>query len=197
MAMRADFRLLRTQAFRIVLIYVVLFALSVGALLFFTYWNTRRTLDEQNDQIIAAEITGLSEQYQRLGLRGLAETIISRSQHAGLSFYILADQDHHILAGNLDSWPTIHDTGGFVEFDYERRIGGAAGSVPEVRRARGKLFPLQDNLQLLVAQDVHDRDLTQRMFTTTLPSTVALILVMGLAMSANCTSRWRKKNMSP
>jgi signal transduction histidine kinase len=184
MAMRADFRLLRTQAFRIVLIYVVLFALSVGALLFFTYWDTRRTLDEQNDQIIAAEITGLSEQYQRLGLRGLAETIISRSQHAGLSFYILADQDHHILAGNLDSWPTIHDTGGFVEFDYERRIGGAAGSTLEVRRARGKLFPLQDNLQLLVAQDVHDRDLTQRMFTTTLPSTVALILIMGLAGGA-------------
>jgi len=31
-----------------------------------------------------------------------------------------------------------------------------------------------------VAQDVHDRDLTQRMFTTTLPWTVALILVFGL-----------------
>ena len=36
------------------------------------------------------------------------------------------------------------------------------------------------NFYLLVAQDVHDRDLTQRMFTTTLPWTVALILVFGL-----------------
>jgi signal transduction histidine kinase len=33
---------------------------------------------------------------------------------------------------------------------------------------------------LLVAQDVHDRDLVQRMFTTTLPWTVALILLFGL-----------------
>ena len=39
--MRAVLRLLRTQAFRIVLAYVLLFAVSVSALLFFTYWNTR------------------------------------------------------------------------------------------------------------------------------------------------------------
>jgi methyl-accepting chemotaxis protein len=31
----------------------------------------------------------------------------------------------------------------------------------------------------LVAQDVHDRDLTERMFTTTLPWTVVLILILG------------------
>ena len=52
-------RLIRTQAFRIVLLYALLFALSVTALLGFTYWNTRRTLDAQADQIIQAEITGL------------------------------------------------------------------------------------------------------------------------------------------
>ena len=33
---------------------------------------------------------------------------------------------------------------------------------------------------LLVAQDVHDRYLTERMFTTTLPWTVVLILLLGL-----------------
>ena len=175
--MWASFRLLRTQAFRIVLVYVVLFAFSVAALLFFTYWNTRRTLDAQTDQIIEAEITGLAEQYQRLGLRGLAESVISRSQHAGQSIYILADDQHHILAGNLNFWPTITQTpGNFIEFDYERDVN----RVPEVQRARGKLFALQDNFLLLVAQDVHDRDLTQRMFTTTLPWTVVLILVLGL-----------------
>jgi signal transduction histidine kinase len=179
--MWASFRLLRTQAFRIVLIYVVLFVVSVAALLFFTYWNTRRTLDAQTDQIIEAEITGLAEQYQRLGLRGLAESVISRSLHAGQSIYLLADYQHHILAGNLNAWPTItQNPGNFIEFDYERDINRA----PEVRRARGKLFALQDNFLLLVAQDVHDRDLTQHMFTTTLPWTVGLILVLGLSGGA-------------
>jgi len=177
--MRAALRLLRTQAFRIVLAYVLLFAVSVSALLFFTYWNTRRTLDAQTDQIIEAEITGLSEQYQRQGLHGLGESVMGRSLHGGQAIYLLTDNSHRVLAGNLDIWPEITaDTGNFVEFDYVRRVNG----VPETRRARGRLFllPQSGNYYLLVAQDVHDRDLTQRMFTTTLPWTVALILVLGL-----------------
>jgi len=177
--MRAVLRLLRTQAFRIVLAYVLLFAVSVSALLFFTYWNTRRTLDAQTDQIIEAEITGLSEQYQRQGLHGLGESVMGRSLHGGQAIYLLTDNAHRVLAGNLDIWPEITaNAGNFVEFDYVRRVNG----VPETRRARGRLFllPQSGNYYLLVAQDVHDRDLTQRMFTTTLPWTVALILVFGL-----------------
>src|SRR5215469_6489185 len=177
--MRAGYRLLRTQAFRIVLVYVLLFAVSVSALLFFTYWNTRRTLDAQSDQIIEAEITGLSEQYQRLGLRGLGESVMSRSLHAGQELYLLTDNEHRILAGNLDSWPAITaNNGNFVEFDYERRVNGQ----PETRRARGRIFtlPQPGDFYLLVAQDVHDRYITQRLYTTTLPWTVALILLFGL-----------------
>ena len=175
--MRAGFRLLRTQAFRIVLVYVLLFAVSVSALLFFTYWNTRRTLDAQTDQIIEAEITGLSEQYQRLGLRGLGESVMSRSLRARDELYLLTDSEHRPMAGNLDIWPAITvNPGNFVEFDYERRINGVA----ETRRARGRLFTLAGNFYLLVAQDVHDRDLTQRLYTTTLPWTVGLILLFGL-----------------
>jgi signal transduction histidine kinase len=178
---RASFGLLRTQAFRIVLVYVLLFAFSVSALLFFTYWNTRRTLDAQTDQIIEAEITGLNEQYLRLGIRGLDESVMYHSLHPGQGeLYILADAQHRVLAGNLDSWPSItNDPGNFVEFDYERRLSG----IQDSRRARGRLFPLQTpggDFYLLVAEDVHDRDLTQRMFTTTLPWTVALILMFGL-----------------
>ena len=96
--MRAVLRLLRTQAFRIVLAYVLLFAVSVSALLFFTYWNTRRTLDAQTDQIIEAEITGLSEQYQRQGLHGLGESVMGRSLHGGQAIYLLTDNSHRVLS---------------------------------------------------------------------------------------------------
>ena len=84
----AGLRLIRTQAFRIVLLYALLFALSVTALLGFTYWNTRRTLDAQADQIIQAEITGLNEQYQRLGWQGLYESVVSRSTNPGQALYL-------------------------------------------------------------------------------------------------------------
>src|ERR1700742_1283058 len=99
MATRIRFRLLRTQAFRIVLVYVALFAISVAALLFVTYWITRRTLDAQTDQIIEAEITGLEEQYQDKDLQGLIDSVITRTQHptTGLTFYVLADAVHRVI----------------------------------------------------------------------------------------------------
>jgi signal transduction histidine kinase len=175
--MRLSARLLRTQAFRIVLVYAALFAFSVAALLFFTYWNTRRVLDAQTDQTIQAEITGLNEQYQHLGLQGLYQTVVNRTQHAGQALYLLADHQHHIYAGNLDAWPTITDSGASsIEFDY------VPFGSSQTHRARGKLFAvLPSNYMLLVAQDLHDRDVIQRMFTTTLPWTVGAILLLGLA----------------
>src|SRR5690349_19599542 len=137
--MRAGYRLFQTQAFRIVLVYVLLFAFSVTALLFFTYWNTRRTLDAQTDQIIEAEITGLQEEWQHFGLQGLAETVRARTLHQGQSLYILSDGLHHTIAGNLDSWPQVSNSpGDMVEFDYERPVDGKL----EGRRARGRVYAL-------------------------------------------------------
>jgi len=183
-------RLLRSQAFRILIIYLVLFAASAVALVAFSYWNTRRALDAQTDQTIEAEITGLSEQYQRLGLRGLVDVIISRSIHGDHGLYLLTDAVHRPLAGNLDGWPQIQSQSGhFIEFDYERRFG----SETERRRARGRAFALTGGFQLLVARDVHERYETVRLFTTTLPWTVGLMLLLGFIgggfVSRNILSR--------
>jgi signal transduction histidine kinase len=168
--------LFQTQAFRIVLVYVLLFAFSVTALLFFTYWNTRRTLDDQTDQIIEAEITGLQEEYRHFGLPGVVEAVRSRTLHQGQSLYVLSDESHHYLAGNLNSWPPLSGSlGETVEFAFERPVDGKL----ETRQARGRVYALPGDYLLLVAQDVHDRYLTERMFTTTLPWTVLLILLLG------------------
>ena len=186
---------LRTQAFRIVLIYVFVFAVSATVLVGFTYWNTERALDAQTDQIIDAEILGLSEQYQRLGLRGLADVVVSRSLNGGSGLYLLADGVGRTLAGNLDEWPrrVAHD-GEFIEFDYDRRVQGQLVS----RRARGRAFALVGGFELLVARDVYERHLTKRLFTTTLPWSVGLMLLFGLVggalMSRNVLRRLEQIN---
>jgi signal transduction histidine kinase len=182
--------ILRTQAFRIVFVYVAVFALSVSALLAFTYWNTERALDAQTDQIIGAEIAGLSEQYQRLGLRGLADVVMSRSARGGPGLYLLLDRARQPIAGNLDGMPqNVNRQGVEIEFDYERRVEGNL----QRRRARGRLFQLMGGFELLVAQDVHERYLTEQLFSTTLPWTVGLMLLLGLVggglMSRNMLRR--------
>lgn len=174
--MRAP-RLLRTLAFRIVLAYVAVFALSSASIVAFTYWNTKRALDAETDQVIQAEIMGLSEQYQRLGLAGLTDVIISRSAHNSQTLYLLTGPRRRPIAGNLDGWPAVEaQSGDFIEFDYLRH----SGDTQETRRARGRIFRLTGGFQLLVARDVHERYESQRLFTTTLPWSVGLLLLLGL-----------------
>jgi len=55
--------LLRTSTFRLMAVYLVLFAVSVGAILGYVYWNTAVLLERQGDETIKAEIAGLAEQY--------------------------------------------------------------------------------------------------------------------------------------
>ncbi|HEX3810052.1 MAG TPA: HAMP domain-containing sensor histidine kinase [Rhizomicrobium sp.] len=174
-------KLLRTQAFRIVLVYLVLFAISVATVVAFTYWNTKRALDAQTDQIIEAESTGLSEQYQRQGLQGLTDVIVSRSSRGGPGLYLLTDHMGQVIAGNLDGWPKVkaHD-GDLVEFNYVRRNG----EQNEQRRARGRSFALAGGFDLLVARDVHERYETEHLFSRTLPWSIGLMVLLGLVGGA-------------
>ncbi len=169
--------LLRTVAFRIVLVYVVLFTISAAALVSFAYWNTARALNAETDQTVEAEIGDLSDQYQRQGLTGLTDIIISRSTRGGQALYLLTDDQRHFIAGNLDSWPqTEPASDDFVEFEYQRRVGNALQSY----RARGRVFALTGGFALLVARDVHERYETERLFTTALPWSIALMLLLGV-----------------
>ena len=174
--------LFRSQAFRIVLIYVILFGLSATGLIAFTYWNAKRALDAQGDQIIEAEIADLSNQYRQLDEDGLIQLIMSRSGPGANGLYLLADSSRYRIAGNLDRWPQgANGSGDFITFTYDRRI---KGSQIEERRARGRTFTLPSGDLLLVAQDVHDRDLMVRLFSTTVPWTLGLMLLLGLVGGA-------------
>ena len=174
--MRAP-NVLRTLAFRIVLIYLVVFALSATAIVAFTYWNTGRALDAQTDQANETEVASLSEHYERFGLGGLSDAIANRSIHGGPELYLLVDTQQRPIAGNLDAWPETSAAGGdLVEFDYERRVGSGS----ERRRARGRIFALTGGFQLLVARDVYERHETERYFTTTLPWSVGLVVLLGV-----------------
>ncbi len=170
-------KLLRTQAFRIVGIYLAIFAVSTLALVGFVYWNTSLVLDRETDETIEAEITGLEEQYSTLGLPGVTDAIIGRSARREQGIYLLANSNRRVLAGNLDGWPQVSTTnGGFVEFRYERRIGNAA----QLRSARGRIITLTQGFYLLVARDVEERRVLENVFKTALLWGAGLMIVLGL-----------------
>jgi signal transduction histidine kinase len=171
-------KLLRTQAFRIVGIYLAIFAVSTIALVGFVYWNTSLVLTRETDETIEAEITGLEEQYSSLGLPGVTDAIIGRSVRREQGIYLLANSNRQVLAGNLDGWPQVSNAnGGFIEFRYERRIGPA---TTELRSARGRIIVLAQGFYLLVARDVEERRVLENLFKTALLWGAGLMIVLGL-----------------
>lgn len=179
-------RILRTSTFRLALLYVALFGLSVLFLLAFLYWATVGYMARQTDETIAAEISGLAEQFRQRGLEGLARSIgdrIARNPQ-GTSIYLLADPSFRSVIGNIDRWPVVPEsTDGWLYFTMGERDSRRV----EAFRARARHFELPGGHHLLVGRDVEERENLQRLiaeaFAWGVAITVALALAGGLFMS--------------
>src|SRR5258708_38883105 len=101
-------RVVRTWTFRVVVLYIGLFGLSVLTLLGFIYVTTVGFIDRQINATITAEINGLSESYREHGLSGLVEVIDERiaADRAGESIYLLTAGAYHPVTANLPRWPS-------------------------------------------------------------------------------------------
>ena len=191
--------LFRTSTFRLALFYFGLFATSVLGLLGFVYWQTVVYADQQTNETIDAEITGLAEQYRQRGLSGLIEVINDRSQsgHSGSMLYLLADDRQRPLAGNLNRWPdaTVEPSGWMY---FPVKSGSSASAGKHVAQATS--FLLAGGYQLLVGRDLAERAaLTKRVegaLGWAAAFTLMLGLVGGLLMSRRVLARIEAINKS-
>ncbi len=185
-------KLFRTATFRLALLYIAVFSISVLVLLGFLYWSTARYMVRQNDATIEADISGLAERYQDAGLPGLKALILERMERkpGSYSLYLLAGPDFSPLVGNLEHWPDIQaPPEGWVSFSLRTRDE----NNNEVHPVRARLFRLEEGYYLLVGRDVHDLEKVQKQIGTSLmwglAITALLALVGGFAMSRSTMHR--------
>lgn len=188
--MRTLTKLLRTSTFRFAAIYLLLFAVSSGAILAYVYWNTAVLLERQIDEIIEAEITGLNEQYRQRGLDGLLRTVAERSTQSKDGLYLFTNYFGRRLAGNMDGVPKeVTGTSGWVEFPYSVQTNDRK----EKHRARAFHTQLRGGFTLIVGRDVEERlqfaNLIQQTLFWALVLTAALGLAGGLLLSRNFLKR--------
>ena len=170
-------RLLRTTTFRLALLYLALFLVSVLVLLSFVYWTTAGVATRQTDETIQAEVTGLAEQYRLRGLGGLSDIVTERSRNQRYSLYLLTGPGGFALAGNLTAWPEAEeDVLGWLDFEYRRQVGGEA----ETHHARARHLTLGSDFNLLVGRDVEERQRIEQVLRVSLAWAVALTLGLGL-----------------
>jgi signal transduction histidine kinase len=170
-------RLFRTTAFQLALLYMALFALSVGAISAFVYWSTLGYFERQTNAIIEAEINGLYEQYERQGLRGLADIINERVQRGTerRMLYLFADAIGRPIAGNLPPPPSLSSAEGpWVDFTLREESTGVETPV------RAALLRVGPGFWLLVGRDIRELAEIKRSLKRASAYGVSLTLVLAL-----------------
>ncbi|NIR32026.1 MAG: hypothetical protein GWN84_22520, partial [Gammaproteobacteria bacterium] len=113
-------RLLRTNAFRLSLLYACVFSLAGTAALAFTYWSTAEHMRERLEESLRAEAESLLDLYRARGPKALVEAVQRRSSvdasddehHRGHYYrlhYLLQAPDDTVAAGDPASWSVAAD----------------------------------------------------------------------------------------
>src|SRR4051795_402297 len=147
-------KLIRTTAFRLTLVYLLLFALFAASLLGYFAWNTRRLINEQITANVSSEIGELSDMFARRGLRGLVFTIENRALRPGANLYLVTTPNGQAVAGNVGSLaPGVMATGGWSETAY-RRLEEQDSTE---HRALVSVSELPGGFRLLIGRDLEER----------------------------------------
>jgi signal transduction histidine kinase len=147
-------KLIRTTAFRLTLVYLLLFALFAASLLGYFAWNTRRLITEQITTTVNGETSEISDIYSRRGLRGLVFTVESRALRPGANLYLVTTPAGQAIAGNVGSLaPGVMGTTGWSETAY-RRLEDQDNSD---HRALVNVTQLSGGFRLLIGRDLEER----------------------------------------
>src|SRR5713226_7538869 len=197
MLFRAALRLVRTHAFRLAILYFLVFAVSVIGVLFFVYWTSADFVERQTEATLDAEVTGLAEQYAQRGLSGLIQIVAARSagDRGDGMLYLVTNRDGQPLAGNITGWPAgVPVRAGSLSFRIDVPVKGQT----EIHPARGALFAIPDGYRLLVGRDISDATAFRERIKATLLWSGLVALGIGLAggtvMSRNMLRRVEQVN---
>src|SRR5215510_8728829 len=175
--MAAFGKLIRTTAFRLTLVYLLLFALFAASLLGYFAWNTQRLITEEITQTVNAETSEINEIYDRRGLVGLVRTIEYRALRPGANLYLVTTPTGQAVAGNVGSLaPGVMATRGWSETAY-RRIEDADDRD---HRALVYVTELANGFRLLIGRDLDERRRLFGIVAKAAQWSILIVVVLGL-----------------
>lgn len=183
-------KLFRTTAFKLSLVYLLIFVVFAFLALGYVAWNARRVFDNQVAGTIEAEVTGLAEQYRMGGIRRLVAIVDRRSREPGASLYLVTTPAGERIAGNVGALPPgTLDRPGLREIDYGRGDEGEARN----HRAIVRVYVLPAGFRLLVGRDVEERARLREVIRTAFGWSLGLVAVLAFLGGWFVTSRVLKR----
>ena len=176
--MTAFGKLIRTTAFRLTLVYLLLFAIFAASLLGYFAWNTRRMITEQIAETVNSELADLTTQFQSGGIRGLATAVEGRTLRPGANLYLVTTPQGQGVAGNVASLaPGVMDKPGWAETFYKR----LEETDTKDHFALVRVSQLSGGFRLLVGRDLEERRRLFGIVARAAQWSVLIVIALGLA----------------
>ncbi|MFD0915846.1 sensor histidine kinase [Pseudahrensia aquimaris] len=174
-------QLLRVTAFRLSLIYTVLFGLLAIALVAFVSYNTSRLVFSQIRSAAQEEVEELSTIYNFGGAGRLINSIERRSRAPGAYLYLISDPQGRIIAGNVKSVdPKVFAQNGWSETPF--KYDPLNSEIDGPHRAIAQVFDLPQGLRLLVGRDVGEANYFRTIMVQAIGLTLVLMVLAGLLL---------------
>jgi len=170
-------KLVRSTAFRLTLVYLLIFALYAAALLVYFALNTGRLITEQITETVDDEIAELTQQYTMGNWRQLTTIVENRSLRPGSSLYLVTAPNGQGIVGNVGSLaPGVIDKVGWSETVYRRLDEQETAQ----HNALVRVTQLSGGFRLLVGRDLEERARMREVIVAAARGSLALVVVLGL-----------------
>lgn len=176
-------RTIKTFTFRLALVYVGLFSLSVIILFGFIYTFAMKYIGDQVADSIRGQYFYLLNQYKEQGSEGLEKAIkeLVANDPEGTEIYLLVNKEYEKLSGNLNEWPMnatqlskFEKEGNWIRFfivDSRGRPSGIEVSAIAV--------PISKWRYLLVGQSTQNKQKMEQTIAQTFWASLALTFIMA------------------
>ena len=183
-------KLVRSTAFRLTLVYLLIFAFYAAALLAYFALNTGRLITEQITDTVDDEIAELTQQYTMGSWRQLTTIVENRALRPGSSLYLVTAPSGQAIAGNVGSLaPGVIDKIGWSETVYRRLDERDTAE----HSALVRVTQLSGGFRLLVGRDLEERARMREIVVAAARGSLALVVVLGLAGGFFVTRRVLKR----
>ncbi len=168
-------KLFRTTAFKLALVYSLVFAAAAWIVVANVARNVRQVLEDQIAETVDADIRGLVDLYAQGGVRRVMEAVERRVKNPGSDIYLVTTFNGDPIVGNIAALPPAAlDQSGLVETPYER-----PGDKAAVRRAMLRIYTMPGGFRLLVGQDIEEREKLRRVMGRSLTSSLGWLILIG------------------
>ena len=176
-------RTIKTFTFRLALVYVGLFGLSVVILFAFIYTFAMNYVQGQVSDVIKMRYNYIQSEYRENGSHGAEERIkeLLANDDDGSEIYLLTNKDNEKMAGNLNEMPidviresVFEKTGNWVDFQIEGSV-----NYPENVAVRAVVVPLSKWRTLLVGKTMHSTERIEQTIIQTFWASLLVTLFMA------------------